>query len=72
MGEAKVAKVVQKACEYILVLLRGSRGPSTVTLIALVYVATCGGFVLTVIVRVKLLPEDECLRMSFRCFMGIW
>jgi hypothetical protein len=38
---------------------RGSRGPSTVTLIALVYVATCGGVVDTVIVSVKLLPETE-------------
>lgn len=35
---------------YSLVLDLGSLGPSTVTLIALVYVATCGGFVDIVIV----------------------
>lgn len=29
-----------RICNYLLVLLLGSRGPSTVTLIALVYVAT--------------------------------
>jgi hypothetical protein len=37
-------------------LERGSRGPSTVTLIALLYVAICGGEELTVIVKVKLFP----------------
>lgn len=37
-------------------LLLGSRGPSTVILMALWYVATCGGFVKTVIVSVKLFP----------------
>lgn len=37
-------------------LLLGSRGPSTVILMALWYVATWGGFVNTVIVRVKLFP----------------
>lgn len=41
---------------YLLVLDLGSRGPSTVTLMALLYVATCGGCVETVIVKVKLLP----------------
>lgn len=41
---------------YLLVLERGSRGPSTVTLIALLYVAICGGFVDTVMVNVKLFP----------------
>lgn len=45
-------------------LERGSRGPSTVTLIALLYVATCGGHVATVMVIVKLFPEKKkkCLR----------
>lgn len=38
-------------------LLLGSRGPSTVILMALWYVATCGGLVKTVIVKVKLFPE---------------
>lgn len=37
----------------------GSRGPSTVTLMARWYVATCGGPVNTVIVRVKLFPEIQ-------------
>lgn len=42
---------------HLLVFERGSRGPSTVTLIALLYVATCGGLVDTIIVKVKLLPK---------------
>lgn len=37
----------------------GSRGPSTVTLIARWYVATWGGPVNTVMVKVKLFPEDK-------------
>lgn len=41
---------------HLLVFERGSRGPSTVTLIALLYVANCGGLVDTIIVKVKLLP----------------
>lgn len=41
---------------HLLVLERGSRGPSTVTLMALLYEATCGGLVDTVMVSVKLLP----------------
>lgn len=46
---------------YSLVLDRGSLGPSTVTLIALLYVATWGGLVDTIIVSVKLFPgkKDE-------------
>lgn len=40
-------------------LLRGSRGPSTVTLIALQYVATWGGSVLTVIVKVNVFPKAQ-------------
>ena len=43
----------------LLVLLLGSLGPSTVTLMALEYVAICGGLVLTLIVRLKLLPGEE-------------
>lgn len=43
----------------LLVFDRGSRGPSTVTFIALVYVATCGGVVDTVIVMLKLLPKQK-------------
>lgn len=42
----------------LLVLDRGSLGPSTVTLIALAYVATCGGEVFIIMVRVKLLPKN--------------
>jgi hypothetical protein len=42
--------------EDLLVLERGSLGPSTVTLMALLYVAICGGEELTVIVSVKLFP----------------
>lgn len=41
---------------FLVHLLLGSRGPSTVILMALWYVATCGGFVKTVIVSVKLFP----------------
>lgn len=41
---------------YSLVLDRGSLGPSTVTLMALVYVATWGGVVDTVMVMLKLFP----------------
>lgn len=40
-------------------LLRGSRGPSTVTLIALQYVATWGGSVFTVIVNVNVFPKHR-------------
>lgn len=43
---------------YLRVLDLGSLGPSTVTLIALLYVVTCGGEQLTVMVSVKLLPEN--------------
>ncbi len=42
-------------------LLRGSRGPSTVTLMAFEYVATRGGVVQIVIVSVKLLPIKHVL-----------
>jgi hypothetical protein len=45
--------------EGLLVLERGSLGPSTVTLMALLYVAICGGEELTVIVSVKLFPETR-------------
>ena len=44
---------------YSLVFDRGSLGPSTVTLIAFDKVATCGGDVCSMIVRVKLFPENE-------------
>jgi len=40
-------------------LLLGSLGPSTVTFIAFVYVATCGGDVEIVIVNEKLLPMKK-------------
>ena len=47
----------EKGCNrYLHVLERGSRGPSTVTLIAFVYVATCGGLDDMVIVTEKLFP----------------
>lgn len=52
----------------LLVFDLGSRGPSTVTLIALLYDATCGGLVDTVIVNVKLLPamkENRKMWLSF-------
>lgn len=38
---------------------RGSRGPSTVTLMAFWYVATCGGDVASIIVRVKDFPVKK-------------
>lgn len=41
---------------YLLVFDLGSLGPSTVTLMALLYVATCGGLDDTIIVNVKLFP----------------
>lgn len=41
---------------YLHVFDRGSLGPSTVTLIAFVYVATCGGLDDIVMVIEKLLP----------------
>lgn len=47
-----------KCLIYSLVLDRGSLGPSTVTLMALVYVATWGGVVDTVMVMLKLFPEN--------------
>lgn len=48
---------------YLHVFERGSLGPSTVTLIAFVYVATCGGLVDSVIVIEKLLPVDlNCIK----------
>lgn len=43
---------------YLLVFDLGSLGPSTVTLMALAYVATCGGHEFNMIVNVKLLPEN--------------
>ena len=42
---------------YSRVLLRGSRGPSTVTFMHLLYVIICGGDVEIWIVRLKLFPE---------------
>lgn len=42
---------------WCLVFDLGSLGPSTVTLIALLYVATCGGLVDTMMESVKLFPE---------------
>jgi len=42
-----------------IILLLGSLGPPTVTFIALLSVATCGGDVLTIIDRVKLFPETN-------------
>jgi len=47
-------------------LLRGSRGPSTVTLIALQYVATWGGSVFTVIVNVNVFPTHRWNRRRRR------
>lgn len=44
---------------YLLVLDLGSRGPSTVTFIALDSVATWGGDVCSIIVSVKLFPEKN-------------
>jgi len=43
----------------LLILLLGSRGPSTVTLMAFWYIATCGGWVNTTMVKVKLFPEKK-------------
>ena len=57
--EMIIENILLVKVENSLVLLLGSRGPSTVTLMALAYTPTCGGFVLTVIVSEKLLPEIE-------------
>lgn len=51
----------------LLVFERGSLGPSTVTLMALLYDATCGGLVDTVIVNVKLLPVKK-MKILLVCF----
>ena len=45
--------------QHLLALLLGSRGPSTVTLIAFGYIATWGGCVPIVMVKLKLLPERD-------------
>ena len=45
--------------DFLRVLLLGSRGPSTVTLMHLQQTATCGGLVLRVMVKLKLLPGKE-------------
>ncbi len=50
------------------VLERGSRGPSTVTLIALEYVATCVGEPATEIVNVKLFPVIKMKESSILIF----
>ena len=55
--------VLSTITEYLLVLLRGSRGPSTVTFIHLAYTATCGGLVLMEMVKLKLLPEMKSKQM---------
>jgi hypothetical protein len=44
---------------YLLDLVRGSRGPSTVTLMALLYVATWKGVELMTIVSEKLFPATR-------------
>ena len=46
-------------------LVRGSRGPSTVTLMALVYVVTCTGEELTIIDNVKLLPKKCNQKLNY-------
>lgn len=54
---------------YLQVFERGSRGPSTVTLIALVYVATCGGLVDIVIVTEKLFPAKPKKKYGLEFFL---
>ena len=48
--------------------VRGSRGPSTVTFIALLYVVTWIGDELTIIDRVKLLPAKINEKSSSMCW----
>ena len=50
--------ILGKKC-VLLVLLLGSRGPSTVTLMAFWYKVICGGHVYTAMVMVKLLPKKR-------------
>lgn len=52
----KIGCEVGSKIVYLLVFDRGSRGPSTVTLMALLYVVTCGGLDDTIMVIVKLFP----------------
>lgn len=59
-----------KSCIYALVFDLGSRGPSTVTLMALLYVATCGGQELTIIDSVKLLPGTSIKYLYFSCYLA--
>lgn len=61
---SKVQRVWLVGRGYLLTLLRGSRGPSTVTLMAFWYRVICGGCVHTVIVRVKLFPEKRNIKQK--------
>lgn len=54
-----------------LVFDLGSLGPSTVTLIAFVYVATWGGELLIVMVSVKLFPKIKT-KTSVKTFTILW
>lgn len=63
MYQIKCLYIYKRKSVHLLVFDRGSRGPSTVTLIALLYVATCGGLVDTIIVNVKLFPAILKLKL---------
>lgn len=57
--EGETTRIFYKHVKKVRVfvdLLRGSRGPSTVTFMALQYVATCRGSVFTVIVNESVFP----------------
>ena len=57
----KIPKPDSKKKRCLRVLLLGSLGPSTVTFMHLVYMATCGGLELTIITRLKLFPANRII-----------
>ena len=65
-------EIMKRECKttILLVLLLGSRGPSTVTLMAFWYSAIWGGLVNTAIDSVKLLPatEQPCSLSIYRIY----
>ena len=65
-------EIMKRECKttILLVLLLGSRGPSTVTLMAFWYSAIWGGLVKTAIDSVKLLPatEQPCSLSVYRIY----
>jgi hypothetical protein len=57
---------------YLLDFVRGSRGPSTVTLMALLYVATWKGVELMTIVSEKLFPATRTQISGMQPSSFVW